>query len=106
MYNQTMDTNELVKQARSRFDHAAAKRVLKEKYEAKLLFAYGGGMFKSTPELITFLSLYRGQEVVLLDLYDNPVKVNADHLRDEMQKRWYEQMNAWLVEHEALSQQR
>jgi hypothetical protein len=101
-----MDTNELVAQARSRFDHAAARRVLKEKYEAKMLFAYAGGMFKSTPEMITFLSLYSNEEIVLLDLYDTPVKVNADHLKDEMQKRWYEQMNAWLIEHEELSQQR
>jgi hypothetical protein len=101
-----MNTNELVTQARSRFDHAAARRVLKEKYEAKMIFAHAGGMFKSTPEMITFLSLYTGKEIVLLDLYDNPVKVNADHLKDEMQKRWYEQMNAWLVEHAELSKQR
>jgi hypothetical protein len=101
-----MDTNDLVTQARSRFDHAAARRVLKEKYEAKMLFAYAGGMFKSTPEMITFLSLYSNEEIVLPDLYDTPVKVNADHLKDEMQKRWYEQMNAWLIEHEELSRQR
>jgi hypothetical protein len=101
-----MDTNDLVAQARSRFDHAAARRVLKEKYQAKMLFAHAGGMFKSTPEMITFLSLYSNEEIVLLDLYDTPVKVNADHLKDEMQKRWYEQMNAWLIEHEELSRQR
>jgi hypothetical protein len=101
-----MDTNDLVAQARSRFDHAAARRVLKEKYQAKMLFAHAGGMFKSTPETITFLSLYSNEEIVLLDLYDTPVKVNADHLKDEMQKRWYEQMNAWLIEHEELSRQR
>jgi hypothetical protein len=101
-----MNTNELVTQARSRFDHAAARRVLKEKYEAKMLFAHAGGMFKSTPEMITFLSLYNNEEIVILDLYDTPVKVNSDNLRSEMQKRWYEQMNAWLVEHEMLSQQR
>jgi hypothetical protein len=56
--------------------------------------------------MITFLSLYSNEEIVLLDLYDTPVKVNADHLKDEMQKRWYEQMNAWLIEHEELSRQR
>ena len=84
-----MDTNELVTQARSRFDHAAARRVLKEKYQAKMIFAHAGGMFKSTPETITFLSLYTGDEIVLLDLYDNPIKVNADHLKDEMQQIWH-----------------
>ena len=98
--------SDIVTRIRTRFDHAAAKKTLQEKYESKMLFAYAGGMFKSTPEMITFLSLYSNEEIVLLDLYDTPVKVNADYLKDEMQKRWYEQMNAWLIEHEELSQQR
>jgi hypothetical protein len=101
-----MDTNNLVKQARSRFDHAAANRVLKEKYEARMLFAHAGGMFKSTPETITFLSLYNNEDIVMVDLYDNPIKVNAADLKDEMQKRWREQMNAWLVEWSELQKQR
>jgi len=101
-----MDTNNLVKQARSRFDHAAAKRVLKEKYETRMLFAHAGGMFKSTPETITFLSLYNNEDIVLVDLYHNPVKVNAADLKDQMQKRWREQMNAWLVEWAELQKQR
>lgn len=71
-----------------------------------MLFAHAGGMFKSTPEMISFLSLYNNEEIVLLDLYDNPVKVNSDTLRNEMQKRWYEQMNAWLVEWSELQRQR
>jgi hypothetical protein len=98
--------SDIVTRIRTRFDHAAAKKTLQEKYESKMLFAYAGGMFKSTPEMITFLSLYSNEEIVLLDLYDTPVKVNADHLKDEMQKRWYEQMNAWLVEWSELQQQR
>ena len=101
-----MDTNDLVVQARSRFDHAAAKRVLKEKYEAKMLFAHAGGMFKSTPEMISFLSLYGDCRIVVKDLYDTPVEVNAKDLIDEMQKKWYEQMNAWLVEWSELQKQR
>ena len=101
-----MDTNNLVKQARSRFDHAAANRVLKEKYEARMIFAHAGGMFRSAPETITFLSLYNNEDIVLVDLYDNPVKVNAADLKDEMQKRWSEQMNAWLAEWSDLRKQR
>jgi hypothetical protein len=98
--------SDIVTRIRTRFDHAAAKKTLQEKYESKMLFAHAGGMFKSTPEMITFLSLYSNEEIVLLDLYNTPVKVNADHLKDEMQKRWYEQMNAWLVEWSELQQQR
>jgi hypothetical protein len=97
---------DIISKIRTRFDHAAAKKTLKEKYESRMLFAHAGGMFKSTPELISFLSLYNNQDIVLLDVYDTPVKVNAADLRNEMQKRWYEQMNAWLVEWSELQKQR
>jgi hypothetical protein len=102
-----MDTNDLIKQARSRFDHAAARRVLKEKYQAKMLFAYAGGMWRAGPELNTMIfTCGRIGKIVLLDLYETPVKVDSVELMKLSQERWNEQMNAWLVEHEELSQQR
>lgn len=101
-----MDNNDLVKQARSRFDHAAARRVLKEKYEAKMLFAHNGGMWRAGPELINIVLACSGREMVLLDLYENPVRVTRSELYKLAVERWQEQMNAWLVEYETLSQQR
>jgi len=101
-----MDTDQLVAYARARFDHESARRTLKEKYQGKLVFGYNGGMFKSTPEMITFLSLYDNQHIVVADLYENPVEVNAAALKDLMQKKWYEQMNAWLVEYTELNKNR
>lgn len=102
-----MDTNDLVKQARSRFDHAAAKRVLKEKYEAKMLFAHAGGMWRAGPELLTLLQAVPIEDdIILLDLYDNPVKVNPMDLQSLAFERWQELMNGWLVEYEEISKQR
>ena len=101
-----MNTESLVAHARARFDHETAKRVLKEKYQAKLTFAYNGGMWRASPEMITFLSLYGEEEVVVLDLYENPVKVYAALLCHVMKERWQEQMNAWQVEYGQLSKQR
>jgi len=101
-----MDTNALISHARSRFDHATARRILKEKYQARMLFAYHGGMFQAGPELQTTLLTCPDAEVVILDLYENPVKVNTKELFAQSQQRWQEQMNAWLVEHEANNQQR
>ena len=46
------------------------------------------------------------REVVLLDLYENPVRVTRSDLYKLAVERWQEQMNAWLVEYETLSQQR
>lgn len=101
-----MSTEQIVAQARARFDHESAKRILKEKYQAKLIFGWNGGMFQTTPELITFLSLYGDDEIVMPDLYENPVKFKASEVCNIMKAKWQEQMNAWLVEFDQLSKQR
>jgi len=101
-----MNTDELIAYSRSRFDHAAAKRILKEKYQAKMTFGWNGGMFKATPEMITFLSLYNDQRIVVMDLYENPIEINAKEVCDIMKARLQEQMTAWLVEYEELRKQR
>ena len=101
-----MDTDALIAHARARFDHAAARRTLREKYQAKLVFGYRGGMFRAAPDMITLLSLYGDDTIVVQDLYENPVEVDAGELGNMMRERWQEQMTAWLVEHDQLTQQR
>ena len=101
-----MDTDALIAHARARFDHVAAKRVLKEKYEARMIFAHAGGMWRAGPELINILATVPPGDAVLLDLYENPVQVRPEELRGLAMLRWQEQMNAWLVEHDQLSKQR
>jgi len=101
-----MDTDQLIAHSRARFEHAAARRNLKEKYQAKLTFGWNGGMFKATPEMITFLSLYDDKRIVIVDLYETPIEVNAKELCELMKSRLQEQMNAWLVEHDELSKNR
>ena len=101
-----MTTDELIKHSRDRFDHAAARRVIKEKYEARMLFAHAGGMWRAGPELQTTLLTCPDPEAVILDLYENPVRISTQELLSLSQQRWQEQMNAWLVEHQQLNQQR
>lgn len=101
-----MDTDQLISHARARFDHATAKRVLKEKYQAKLTFGFKGGMFQASPEMITFLSLHGNDNIVVQDLYENPVQVNAQELCEIMRSRHQEQMTAWLLEYEELNKKR
>jgi hypothetical protein len=102
-----MDTNDIVTQSRARFEHHAARRTLREKYQAKLTFAYRGGMWRAGPELnATIFTCGRMGEVVLEDLYQNPVKVDTKELMNLSQERWNEQMNAWLLEYEELSKKR
>ena len=101
-----MDTDNLIAHSRARFDHAAAKRNLKEKYQGKLVFGWNGGMFKATPEMITFLNLYGDEIIVVLDLYENPVEVNAKELGDIMKTCYQRQMAAWSTEYTELNKKR
>ena len=101
-----MNTDNLIAHARARFDHATARRLLKEKYAAKMLFAYAGGMWRAGPELLTVVAVCPDESAVLLDLYENPVRVDVRELELAVQQRWQEQMNAWLVEHDELSRKR
>jgi hypothetical protein len=98
-----MNTENIISQSRARFAHEANRRLLKEKYEAKMLFAYQGGMWRAGPELlstINFCRITNDAEVVLLDLYENPIKVNTKELWNLAAARWQEQMNAWHQEFE------
>jgi hypothetical protein len=101
-----MDTENLIAHARARFDHATAKRVLREKYEARMIFAHAGGMWRAGPELINILAAVPPGNAVLLDLYETPVQVRPEELRGLAMQRWQEQMNAWLAEHNELSKKR
>jgi hypothetical protein len=101
-----MDTNDLIAHSRAKFDHAAARQVLKEKYQAKMIFGYRGGMFSAGPELQTTLLTCPDVSAVILDLYENPVQVDTKELYAQSQQRWQEQMTAWLNEHEQNSRQR
>lgn len=101
-----MDTDQLIAHSRARFEHAATKRLLKEKYQAKLIFAHAGGMWQAGPELLVLLKTFTANSAVLLDLYETPVKINVLELEQLVQQRWQEQMNAWLLEYEELNKKR
>ena len=104
-----MDTDQLISHSRARFEHEAARRTLREKYQAKLTFAHAGGMWQAGPELINILtaSLTHGQQgLVLLDMYETPVMVDFKELLTLTQQRWQEQMTAWLVEYTELDKNR
>ena len=101
-----MDTDALIAHARARFDHAAARRVLKEKYEARLIFAYNGGMFRAAPELLAFVQSWPIDELYLKDLYDNPVEVDKQVFLVRLQQHYHEQMNAWHNEYTEMQKKR
>ena len=96
---------DLVKRVRKRFDHQQARLVLKETYQAKMIFAHNGGMWRAGPELILLCAIC-DNTAILLDIYDTPVQVKTDELRIIALQLWQEQMNAWHAEYEKMSKQR
>jgi len=71
------DKDDIVTNVKRYFDHNSAKQILKEKYEAKLLFASYGGMWKANTELLMFTKLLDANEdAILIDEYGNPCKVD------------------------------
>jgi hypothetical protein len=101
-----MDTEQLVAHSRARFEHESARRTLREKYQAKLTFAYCGGMFQAGPDLINTLNCCSEDSAVIVDLYQNPVRVTPIELKKLAQQRWQEQLTAWLIEYEELNRNR
>lgn len=102
-----MEPEKLVAHARARFNHAAARRTLKEKYESKMLFAHSGGMWRAGPELqCVLLACGQEQHAVILDLYETPIKINVSELFALAHSHWQEQMNAWQIEYETLNKNR
>ena len=98
-----MDISTLQQQALLAFDHAIAKKNLQQRMESRLNVAYNSGFFTVTKEQINFLDLLGSQEVVLLDDYSIPVKVNAFELLKLMFQRYHEVMNEWEEEYQQLT---
>ena len=72
-----------------------------------MVFAHAGGMWRAGPELLTtLLSCAQDKDVVILDLYETPIRINVTELFAKAHERWQEQMNAWQVEWEKTNQNR
>lgn len=101
-----MDTKELINKAKARFNHNSAKAYLKSKYQSKLIVADQGGLWTATPNLIAFLSSTHDINTVLLDSYDNPVKVDTTKLLIKLKETYRIAMEQWHDEFSTLEKTR
>ena len=101
-----MDTKSLIAEAKARFAHNSAKDYLKEKYEAKLLVADQGGLWKADQQTIAFLSSSLDEDVVLIDTFENPVKVNRLDLLAKLGSTYRSAMDEWYTEWKELESKR
>jgi len=95
-----MDPKNLKEIADAKFKHAIFRKNLKERIESQLAVAHNGGLFKSTPELMSFLWMWQDNDIVLRDEYDNPIRCDKLKLLEQLKEAYQFAMNAWCVEFE------
>lgn len=79
---------------------------LKVKVAKDLTYAYSGGLFKVTPELINFVRLWidLGNKIIILsDSNNNPIRIdNQEDFLDELVSRYTSAMNDYHAAYERL----
>lgn len=101
-----MDTENLIKEAKARFSHNAAKTYLQDKYKSKLSIAEQGGLWNITPDLLSFLASLEQERVVIIDSFNNPVKVNRRDLLVKLLTTYNSVMEQWHKEWAELENNR
>jgi hypothetical protein len=95
-----MDAENLKTLADAKFKHALFRKNLRERIESQLSVAHGGGLFKASPELISFLHCWTDAELVIEDLYNNPIKCNRVQLLTALKEAYQFALNAWNIDFE------
>ena len=80
------------------------------KADKALTHSVNGGIFKITPDLISFVQTLRSMEhedAILLDVNNNPIDISdLKTFQEELVQKYYETMNEFLVEFKSIRQNR
>lgn len=101
-----MDVDQLLAESKARFSHNSAKHYLKEKYSSRLIVAAQGGLWRADATTIAFLNASSHDELVLIDTFENPVKVNKTELLNLLEQTYVSVMNEWYTEWKELETKR
>jgi len=101
-----MDTKSLITEAKARFNHNSAKAYLKDKYDSKFIVADQNGLWRSNLEIINFLNSTSDSEVIIIDTFNNPVKVIRQDLLDKLSTVYKTTMEEWYNEWVELEKNR
>jgi len=101
-----MDTKTILDEAKARFNHNSAKSYLKDKYDSKFIIADQNGLWRARPEIINFLNYSTDEYVILMDNFDNPVKVDRNVLLIKLSNTYRSVMEEWYNEWKELESKR
>ena len=106
------DVQNLVDEIKLATDYQVNKTILREKIQTDLHFTHNGGLFKATPELISFVYAWRGADelwpwgggvdIFLEDTYGNPISVNRSEFYKIACEHYQTVMNTWHQQHADL----
>src|SRR6056300_106873 len=87
------------------------RKTLKEKIDAKLTYGFNGGIFKIDRSLLNFVEMLmfkgRQENVVLLDINDNPILVEKlASFRDEIFDRYFTATYEYLEQYQKIKKAR
>lgn len=90
---------------------ASQKQIIKEEFYQNLLYYYNGGVFKVTPELISFVrtlvELDKDPEPILVDNNDIPINVgNLIEFQNNILSVYYSAINEYYTKHEQIRKSR
>jgi len=94
--------NEIVDEIRQATDFQINRRLLKEKIMADLHLPYNNGLFKISPELIAFVSVWPNDELFLEDTYQNPILIKKSEFLNLAIQHYQTQMNLWHTQYEQI----
>lgn len=98
----TTNIEEIVDQIKLATDYQINKRVLRERILTELHMPYENGLFKITPELIAFVTVWDQDVLYLEDVYQNPIKIFKDSFLTKAKQHYQSVMNEWHQQHEQL----
>jgi len=101
-----MDITTLISDAKARFSHNSAKAYLKDKYDSKFIIASQSGLWKANLTTISFLNATSEDIVIVIDNFDNPVKVNRVELLTSLTETYTRVMTEWHAEWSELENKR
>lgn len=101
-----MDTNNLINDAKVRFAHNSARAYLKDKYTAKLKIVEQSGLWTASPQLIAYLKSVQEPTTILIDEYQDPIKVDVSALLAKLNETYNQVMTEWHTEWKELENKR
>lgn len=96
------DINDVVKQVKLATDFQINKRLLREKILIELHLPYNSGLFKLTPDLLSFVATWPDDTLYLEDIYQNPIEINRTEFLEKARQKYHAVMNDWHQQYAEL----